>query len=681
MKTFTNVLLYFSFIILINLNSYSQNAYLESMIIEDYGVHEIQDVIISTESVNNKYPIDVKTKNALNNFRFFLDNPFNKDLEQINVKELMKIIKDIRAVNIETTKIAPIYLDSLILDEVLVVGSNNHDLISNSTASSGKSLPTEIIDAMSRFLVERTKQELTLTFFDNFRSKLSDTLYFPIKLNNNTININIQAKTLLPNTFLLIDNRQFFDVPSLGQTWITAFKKDLNNLPKTSANIIKENKEFRNSDIGKYFLLTYEIIDKVEKGYHPIEILEDINYSNLDYDINNFDTYFGLFSLVAKNCTKVDEFENKKDWINMSDILEYDYEYNAKYFLGLIYQQGVNSKLFENIKVKNNNTVITLKELITKDNYYILYNGVKKIVSELNNVKNTLEITKKTEGEDSLKIYFSYLNSVLKALNNSIEISFKLYNDEDYYGSNLYKKYLPISKDIEIFFGSIGSENYGESLLSTISFLKHVSDVDSDNELINSLIYYGNFLVDVINASENKNVDIKEIINNYALPVGSYRIKRRFDYSIDVSAYPGLYFGYEHSNSESGNFGITAPIGFSVSTRNKKLTPEAELSSSSSLFFSIIDIGAPFSYRFKNDSAEGLPENITWKQIFSPGFYFIYGFKNAPLALSLGCQFTPLLREIEINNVLDEKSVLRTSLALMVDIPLFNLSKTNKKNK
>jgi hypothetical protein len=122
------------------------------------------------------------------------------------------------------------------------------------------------------------------------------------------------------------------------------------------------------------------------------------------------------------------------------------------------------------------------------------------------------------------------------------------------------------------------------------------------------------------------------------------------------------------------SYGITAPIGFSYSFKNCNDVGANKQSSSSTFFLSVIDIGAPFSYRFKKDEAEGLPENITWEQVFSPGFFYIYGFKNSPLSIGLNAQFAPFLRKIEENNVLETKNIFRMGLTLLVDIPLFNLS-------
>ncbi|RMG16704.1 MAG: hypothetical protein D6730_24870 [Bacteroidetes bacterium] len=95
--------------------------------------------------------------------------------------------------------------------------------------------------------------------------------------------------------------------------------------------------------------------------------------------------------------------------------------------------------------------------------------------------------------------------------------------------------------------------------------------------------------------------------------------------------------------------------------------------SSLSLFLSIVDIGAVVSYRLSEDQSEGLPANVSLRQIFSPGIFVAYGFKRAPVSLMLGTQYTPELRKVEVNQLTTKANALRLSLTLAVDIPMFNL--------
>lgn len=95
--------------------------------------------------------------------------------------------------------------------------------------------------------------------------------------------------------------------------------------------------------------------------------------------------------------------------------------------------------------------------------------------------------------------------------------------------------------------------------------------------------------------------------------------------------------------------------------------------SSLSLFLSVVDLGAVVSYRLSQNQAEGLPDNITLRQVFAPGLFVAYGFKRAPISLMLGTQYTPELRQVDASQLTTKYNALRVSLTLAVDIPMFNL--------
>ncbi len=106
--------------------------------------------------------------------------------------------------------------------------------------------------------------------------------------------------------------------------------------------------------------------------------------------------------------------------------------------------------------------------------------------------------------------------------------------------------------------------------------------------------------------------------------------------------------------------GITAPIGFEftwgfrkkIASRTTKDHGYAikdedikKLSGSNfGIMLQVLDIGAVFKYRL-NDSESELPEEFTFKQVFSPGAAFHYGFRKTPITLSAGYQYTPELRK------------------------------------
>ena len=200
--------------------------------------------------------------------------------------------------------------------------------------------------------------------------------------------------------------------------------------------------------------------------------------------------------------------------------------------------------------------------------------------------------------------------------------------------------------------------------------------VKNEDETVKKTIFYLSFLTDVITAKEA--VDVQQVIERYALPAQSYRMKRTTLHSISINAYPGVYFGSEKlssANQKGLAGGITAPIGLSADWGGLGKTKNHSFA----LFFPVIDIGAAFSYRWGKDAdAKGFPSKITWQQVFSPGLYAYWGIPRAPIALGAGFQWSPELRKITENGATFSDSALRIGVNLAVDIPVFSLWKKNK---
>lgn len=211
-----------------------------------------------------------------------------------------------------------------------------------------------------------------------------------------------------------------------------------------------------------------------------------------------------------------------------------------------------------------------------------------------------------------------------------------------------------------------------------------------------------NFFTDVTKASESK--QLSQIIEKYAEPPQSYRVKRYNHFSFDINAWPGVYAGYETQAGQSlfatRNTqlvsGITAPIGISISFAgrrmftckdggkrpvyiNRKGKLKALRGSSWSLNLMAIDIGAVVAYRFSKDADEGLPQEVTLAQVVAPGAFLAYGIKGLPLALQAGIQYAPQLRKFGVpeTKLLD---AYRISFGLVYDIPLLNITNTNRYN-
>src|SRR6185295_2443452 len=113
----------------------------------------------------------------------------------------------------------------------------------------------------------------------------------------------------------------------------------------------------------------------------------------------------------------------------------------------------------------------------------------------------------------------------------------------------------------------------------------------------------------------------------------------------------GAFIGKEYienvdDDSKVNNYGISAPVGLAFSFgRIRNNNKPNSGSKSFSIFVSVIDLGAPVSFRFKNDTLNEIP-TVTWKDIFAPGVQVIFGFGKVPMSMSFGWQTGPNLRKV-----------------------------------
>jgi hypothetical protein len=193
------------------------------------------------------------------------------------------------------------------------------------------------------------------------------------------------------------------------------------------------------------------------------------------------------------------------------------------------------------------------------------------------------------------------------------------------------------------------------------------------------LLKYGNFMANMIKAKNSD--DVEQAIESVALPVGSATIKKHSAFSIALNAYVGPYLGSEKirgvdATSKTNAYGLTAPIGFSI---NSGWLKSKTYGFSVSAFFSVIDLGAPVAFRFADNKTEEIP-TIQLKDIISPGAFLSIGIPGVPLSVNGGWQMGPNLRKLTGSAATATSDRYdRFSISLVVDIPIFNIYKTQSK--
>lgn len=176
-------------------------------------------------------------------------------------------------------------------------------------------------------------------------------------------------------------------------------------------------------------------------------------------------------------------------------------------------------------------------------------------------------------------------------------------------------------------------------------------------------------------AIANTTEDMENAIESFALPSGSFTLKRNTRFNVALQSYPGILIGAstvwgKDSTGESTTEtkftpSFAAPVGISFAWGTKK-------GWSHGVFASVLDVGALTRFYFdSDDSTSTLPE-VSFKNVLAPGIYYTWGLKNLPVSFNFGIQYGPDLKVITPDETTFKES-LRWGAGVTVDIPLLNL--------
>jgi len=294
--------------------------------------------------------------------------------------------------------------------------------------------------------------------------------------------------------------------------------------------------------------------------------------------------------------------------------------------------------------------------------------GLSKLAETLESVSDYLEQAKKDR---------SLTNTLSAELSSDLSAQKKILEDEKSKLNDRVKK-LPKPVTGEVLLNA-NIEAEKQELIAKIEDIDAKLDQIAYQEqkkktVIFSLakvIEYVNLLAAITKAENSAAVE--SLLETYALPAGSSRIKKVSSFNIAVNAYVGGFFGRSTKDNPAEGFtntyGFTAPIGFTISTGFHKM-------GSLSVFAGVFDIGATIQYKLDNQGK--YQQDISFAGIISPGVHIVYGFPFfLPLSAGAGYQWvSPTTSE---SNKIDLKPGFNAFIA--VDIPLFNLTRSPNRNK
>lgn len=556
---------------------------------------------------------------------------------------------------------------------------------------------TKIADGFAKFIVERTKKELQAAFFDRFIKELENDSYKDLR-------------TLFPNTWGTVKSlpEKIYSYDPFLQSLRNSFGKDLETILPNLESVVRNGqyKDFFNNHLElKSVVLTGLFFSKgLQKGVHIGKVLEDYNALAIDYrftdpQINGIKNNAIQFLQKVSGSFRKMNSTDKEYYIPADSIQQFITDtFSLRIYAGLLYCQVKDLQIQPADRLTYGDALARLGTWADEMNEIRHY--LEQISGEVQSLQDLIiEFRAKPKKEQTVDDYIGIFNNSMRLVasfrdNQLIRDVTDLLPAPQQEAVNKFWKYFEnfeeASTNALSIYTSIQQKQYSVAIVHLRNLYEMRFDPekivnDSTKKRIKAVISFilekGAFIAA---AAEAKNSDeVYAVINKVAMPQGSARVKRLSNSNIAVNAYCGLFIGKEDikglpEKEDINAYGLSAPIGFSLSKGDRVLPWPIHGAFkakgwSSTIFISVVDLGALAAYRFQNDTTSQVP-TVQLKHIFSPGIFWSVGIPKTPLSLNLGAQVGPNLRKVKNDvNTFAERTYTRYSFSVVVDIPLLNL--------
>lgn len=518
-----------------------------------------------------------------------------------------------------------------------------------------------VINGVSNFMAGRFKQELL--------NMLINQVYNDILHEKDSV---ILMK-LFPRTHKLVENikktksnsNYTIDFMLLKQT----AQKDIENLPKSFVEgidniLIDKSIKPESKDLIRLGYYIYSKSKNEKRLDHFISSLANAKYSTNDSKIKRLVDITDMLSMSLIDTGS----KSNTLWINPTenlDIYSRQPDMKTQLYFGLLLEQLRAIPAFKSYvdtiekyaKSKQNNiqkSIQTLNNLVSFNNELLyLYTNLKS---------KDFKITTTEE----FIYYLQQFNEAIVTLGRQLEADSILS-----FNSNHYINVLDHSAKMLSVLESFSKKEYYKAIPGMI--MEFSNFVGTNHNLRRKLAFLSQL------ASITRSDEMENLLNSYALPVGSSSIKRGASFNCSLNGYVGITGGREWDGKSAGenyNFGLTAPIGFSFSLLigNK---------SNWSFFCSLLDLGTMVNKRLNGDNTDY--PGLKVEQFLAPGAGLYYNFQNIPITFGVHYfPYIPSLRSIRsepINGTSVETNlnISRLNLSLLIDIPFFTIYNKDKK--
>ncbi|WP_294678324.1 hypothetical protein [uncultured Fluviicola sp.] len=291
------------------------------------------------------------------------------------------------------------YLKNIMPDVFESTHSGNKigDMASSVFSSVGNLDVTNFADDLAKFIVDRTKQELNIAFFDKFKEVLNDPKY-------------VDLKTVFPETYavLMVIDNQIYNYNDYLQALRNAFDRDLSDLPNNLPSIIDNHSAYFDANPGLKVILqsSFYIAQQVQLKEHPGQMIANYpvdEFMGAQTGINqNIAASFKTLQLVSKS------FKSKTDslhyWANDSLIKKlFTNDTAVKIYIGLLVQQAKKEDIVFKGKTSKELWKIIDSSYTLARGYEEYKNFFRTVSSKVRDIEKAIDALKEIN-KDSLKV-------------------------------------------------------------------------------------------------------------------------------------------------------------------------------------------------------------------------------------------------------------------------------------
>ncbi|MCW5924234.1 MAG: hypothetical protein KIS77_18070 [Saprospiraceae bacterium] len=522
--------------------------------------------------------------------------------------------------------------------------------------------PTAVADGLAKFLVARTKEELSIVFFRDFQDEMRR---------------NTALNTLFPSTAAVLDliGERIYQYNLYLESMRESFDKDMKVLP-LNLKAYLTNTQFIRSE--KYQILAEDALDLSQlflDGMSPDSIIAHLamqsavqqptrRASVLDptdqQQLTDLAAGLRTLHLLSESLRSDDDTQIWLPAKKVSAALRDEAVLNI--YLGLLWHHGHRIQFSDGASVRDKLGGIARNTGPMRD-------CLRDFAQHAEDTRIGLRNSYRRGPDDDMRYeqQFRFFDPFFKLLQTGMRFKTQVagYTGASTRTDTIFLKSLQHLNDLNL---DIRRKHYAAAVNDLLFVFDQLAPAFEHRDKV---FKYGHFIAAV--AAADNSDQIAAAIEAVALPPGSSRVKKQNHFSVAINAYTGVTAGSEHLQGFGGKpfVALSAPLGFSASwglglESGKKI-------GSITLYAPLIDVGALVAFRFDDPFSNNLPE-LEWGNLLSPGLYLAYGFFNElPFTFGIGAQRGPNLRKVSTGTGDINVSGWRVGAFFAVDIPLFNL--------